>query len=260
MSTMLTDALCLGEKGLISIVGAGGKTSLMFLLANELAASGKSVLTTTTTKIFLPGPDQSPDLMIAGSFEALLQQSPKKMSRHHHFSAGSEIDTAAGKLNGFSPDIINRLHRAAVFDWLIVEADGARQKPLKATGIHEPVVPETTTHLILVSGLDAVGTILDDANVHRAALFSVNTGLSIGDTINEQSVATAISLEIMKAAAMTADSVNIVLLNKADTPERLTSGLKISRRLQSRTGISRIIITSLRNDSPVKHVLEIPNS
>ena len=47
----LRDALKLDEGGVVSFVGAGGKTSLMFSLARELSKVGESVLTTTTTKI-----------------------------------------------------------------------------------------------------------------------------------------------------------------------------------------------------------------
>ncbi len=56
MNTSLIDILKLKSQGVISIIGAGGKTSLMFSLAKELSKSGKKVLTTTTTKIFMPTP------------------------------------------------------------------------------------------------------------------------------------------------------------------------------------------------------------
>jgi probable selenium-dependent hydroxylase accessory protein YqeC len=39
----------LKKGGVISIVGAGGKTALMFRLARELSKDGGRVLTTTTT-------------------------------------------------------------------------------------------------------------------------------------------------------------------------------------------------------------------
>jgi hypothetical protein len=52
--TSLCRGLALGKNGVISLVGAGGKTSLMFRLAHELSASGDTVLTTTTTKIYPP--------------------------------------------------------------------------------------------------------------------------------------------------------------------------------------------------------------
>ena len=63
----LRDALMLGEGGVISLVGAGGKTSLMFRLAHELEKAGERVLTTTTTKIYEPSADQSAGLIVSTS-------------------------------------------------------------------------------------------------------------------------------------------------------------------------------------------------
>ena len=63
----LRQGLALGRKGVISLVGAGGKTSLMFRLAHELAASGETVLTTTTTKILRPTAEQSKHIVISDS-------------------------------------------------------------------------------------------------------------------------------------------------------------------------------------------------
>ena len=41
------------KSDVVTITGAGGKTSLMFALANELSTLGK-VLVTSTTKIYVP--------------------------------------------------------------------------------------------------------------------------------------------------------------------------------------------------------------
>jgi hypothetical protein len=50
----LTEALGIEAREMISLVGAGGKTTLMFRLAKELSLSGKRLVTTTTTKILEP--------------------------------------------------------------------------------------------------------------------------------------------------------------------------------------------------------------
>ena len=49
----------------VSLVGAGGKTTLMFALARELAAPQKLVITTTTTKIFYPSPSDTPYVLVS---------------------------------------------------------------------------------------------------------------------------------------------------------------------------------------------------
>ncbi|MCP3876027.1 MAG: putative selenium-dependent hydroxylase accessory protein YqeC [Desulfobacteraceae bacterium] len=252
MKSSLYDILNLDKKGIISLIGAGGKTSLMYCLAKELERMNKRVLTTTTTKIFKPGRDESPDTIITDNFDELIKASKLKLRQYNHFSAASAYDTSLGKLIGYSFDIIDRLQQADIFDGIIVESDGAKQKPIKTTDDHEPVIPKRTNHLISVTGLDAVGTILDDKHVHRAKLFSKRTGLNLGDTVNEKAIATSIAFEIKKAKKLCHPLMNTVLLNKADTPERIISGEKIVNYLQSEKTIHKIIIASLKDKDPVK--------
>ncbi len=246
MDISLIEKLHLKGQGVVSIIGAGGKTSLMFYLAKELACAGKTILTTTTTHIFMPKPNQSPDTIIAETFDDLVEKSRSLLNRFNHFSAGSRQIPDLGKLKGFAPDIIDQLRKADCFDWIIVEADGAKRKPIKATNFHEPVVPETTTHLIHVTGLDAIGKPLDNDNVHRAQLFSDNTGLALGAAIDEQSIARSAVIEIKKAAALAPLSLKFELLNKADNPDKIKSGEKIAGFLQSNKTFNKIIIGSLK--------------
>jgi len=253
MTTRLIDKFQLPRKGLINIVGAGGKTSLMFCLAREISDSGKTVLTTTTTKIFLPKKDQSTCTVLADSFDELVKKSKAQLYKCDHFSAGSSHDPKTGKVSGFTPKIIDQLFKADLFDWIIVEADGARHKPIKATAFHEPVTSRMATHLILVTGLDAVGKILDSQNVHRPEIFSKNTGLSMGKVMDEKSIATSIAIEMEKASDRLQSSLNFVFLNKADTKERKNSGKKISDILQTNDTIYQFFTTSLKDNITISN-------
>jgi probable selenium-dependent hydroxylase accessory protein YqeC len=249
MNSSLINKLKLKDKGVISIIGAGGKTSLMFKLAKELAESGNKVLTTTTTKIFMPGPDVSPETIITDSIDELIEKSKSCLRRFNHFSAGHKQIADPNKLKGFDPDIIDQLFQAGCFDWIIVEADGARRKPLKASDTHEPIVPGMTTHLIHVTGLDAVGITLDDNNVHRATLFSNNTGLPMGEAIDEQSIAKSANLEIKKAGAVISTSfLSFVFLNKADNQKRIEAGQRIAKLIKANNIVDHVIIGSLINE------------
>ncbi len=49
----LSHALRMHPKEVVVLVGGGGKTTLMFRLADELAVSGRRVVTTMTTRIFV---------------------------------------------------------------------------------------------------------------------------------------------------------------------------------------------------------------
>ena len=241
--TKTENILGLKDKGLVSIIGAGGKTSLMFCLAGQLTKQGRTVLTTTTTKIFVPEKNQSPCVITTTRTDDLINKSKQALCLYPCFSAGRRINENLGKLEGLSIDIIDGLHKAMIFDWIIVEADGARQKPVKASAAHEPVPAATTTHLVLVTGLDAVGTVLDDNFVHRPALFAANTGTPPGSIINEHAVASCIETEIKKARTLCSPNHTYVLLNKADTPDSVRSGQKIAHLLQKNINIDKICAT-----------------
>ena len=262
MDTSLIAVLKLKSHGIISIIGAGGKTSLMFCLAKELAESGKRVLTTTTTKIFIPDSDQSPRIITTDSVEELIEKSKDCLSRFKHFSAGSKHISDPGKtsrkLKGFDPEIIDQLWRAACFDWIIVEADGAKRKPLKATDTHEPLVPGMTTHLIHVTGLDAMGKTLDNNHVHRAKLFSNNTGLLLGEAIDEQSIATSAVLEIKKAGTViSAGFLSCAFLNKADNLKKIKQGKKIAKLIKSPDIVDMVVIASLKDKKSIQCCFDI---
>src|SRR5258708_20389209 len=70
---LLCDLIDLPAHPLISIVGAGGKTTTMYILASELAQRGSRVITTTTTQIFFPEPGQTGALIVAAETPTLLQ-------------------------------------------------------------------------------------------------------------------------------------------------------------------------------------------
>ena len=53
-SEELFSRLPLSENKIITIVGAGGKTTLLYALAKKLAANSQKVLATTTTHIMRP--------------------------------------------------------------------------------------------------------------------------------------------------------------------------------------------------------------
>jgi len=131
----ITDALQLSlpEHAVISVVGAGGKTSLIFAWAHELAAAGKNVVITTTTHMYRPG------RMEEGGIRIVAADDPKRPD----------------KLMSPSADVLESLRETA--DVVLIEADGSRRMPLKWPAEHEPVIPDYTDVTVCVAGLSALG-------------------------------------------------------------------------------------------------------
>ncbi len=252
MAQNIIDIFDLNGTGVIALFGGGGKTSLMFQLAHKLAAAGKKVLTTTTTKIFIPDQSQSPRLVIGDYLDIFIEESKIILSSFNHFSAGKE--KSGRKVIGFDPSFIDHIQKTKIFDWIIVEADGSKQKPIKASDTHEPVIPESTNRLIGVAGLDAVGKPLNESFVHRPRIFSKNTGLSINGPVTEDAFSTCLEIEIKKAQTMCNSTHSFLILNKADNSDMELSGEIIAKQLNPKLNINKILTISCKDDLSIKRI------
>jgi probable selenium-dependent hydroxylase accessory protein YqeC len=253
----LRQALLLDQRAVICLVGAGGKTSLMFRLARELAVSGDRVLTTTTTKISEQEAIRNSSEIVTGSVDALLNRAGDNREEHFHMTAAR--NGYAGKLIGFDARDIDRLWQANLFDWIIVEADGASRLPLKTPDVHEPVIPDCCNCVVGMAGLTAFGKPLSDQWVFRLKLFARLTGLEPGSPITAAAIATSICHPggIFKGAPRT--SRRVVFLNQADTPERVQAGRHISASLAKQNqqpGLERVILGKLLFDPPIVEILD----
>ncbi|MCL1600995.1 MAG: selenium cofactor biosynthesis protein YqeC [Actinomycetia bacterium] len=169
MTTPLSERLGLQPRELVAIVGAGGKTTIMGILAEELSSVGASVILTTTTKM---GADQVTEPVCWSSDPHAVEE---MLVRGVPLSVLS--GEAGGKVTGLQPDAVDRLFDATAADYVIVEADGARSMSIKAPAAHEPVIPRLSTTVIVVMGADALVCPLGTV-AHRVDRISALTGLS----------------------------------------------------------------------------------
>ena len=165
----LADRLGLGQRELVSVVGAGGKSTLLLQLADELTIAGSSVALTTTTKM---GADQIPP-------GATVIRSLDEPTGALTFLVG-EIDEP--KVIGVEPEVVDDLFSSEKFDYVLVEADGARRKSIKAPNNHEPVIPSLTTTVVVVAGLDAIGRRIIDV-AHRPENVASILGREVTDVV-----------------------------------------------------------------------------
>ena len=101
----------------------------------------KRVLITTTTKIFVPE-EQDMSLYI-GDIEGI----EDIVNKNCVITAGQKIITD-NKFLGYKTSEIDKLASRNLFDVIIVEADGAKRKSIKAAGINDPVIPLRTDEII----------------------------------------------------------------------------------------------------------------
>ena len=161
---------------IVTIIGSGGKTTIIEEMADQLYQKGKRVLITTSTHIFLPKSSNAITILDPTLLKEL--KSPYPIMVY----AGSSINPM-DKLNPLDPSCIEFLHTNGHFDFILIEGDGSRRLPLKAYASYEPVVPPSTHILIAVMGLNALGKPVQDC-VHRASLFSTITGKASSDQVD----------------------------------------------------------------------------
>jgi probable selenium-dependent hydroxylase accessory protein YqeC len=171
---------------LISLVGAGGKTTLMFALAGELRILHRRVITTTTTKIFPPSTEESPRLLLGGP--EVFPSIEEDLIHYGHitWAAGR---SAENKLLGSSLADLSYLWARGWADYLIVEADGSARRPVKAPNENEPVVPMETNTFISVLGLSALGQPLNPERAFRPEIINRLTGIQPGNPITAEDLA-----------------------------------------------------------------------
>ncbi len=226
----LEEALNIKPGEVISLVGGGGKTTLMFALARELASGGESVITTTTTRILKPSSAESPLLLVEADEEQLLSALLQNVDRFRHITLAS-VKTSSGKLNGVGPEFVAKLAELNQVSYIIVEADGAARKSLKAPNPTEPVIPHNTSLVIPVVGIDAVGCRLTEGDVFRPEIVSKLLGLPLGEVISTESIASLLTHPqgIIKGSPTHARIIPFI--NKMDLDIGLSKGRDLANKI-----------------------------
>jgi molybdenum cofactor cytidylyltransferase len=231
----LATAIGLGAGEVVALVGAGGKTTALRLLAAELTANGSRVITTTTTAMLVSEMEAvGPVLRLADGGEP----GPRltQVLGEGRRAAVAQADGEHGKVVGLAPGDVDGLWALGVADYLLVEADGSRGLPLKAFGADEPQVPAAATTVVVVAGLDVLGAPLTEARVHRAAVLAELLRVPLGGAVTTLLMADALRAQVARLRRTGIARRLVVLLNKADTPVALAAGTEVARVLLGRRG------------------------
>lgn len=177
--------------GVTAIIGSGGKTSLLRRLAEEVPGT---VILCTTTHI-RPFPEYP--LLESPSYLNIRQ------ALHAYRVVCAGAWTRDGKLiaTELPVEVL-----AELADYVLVEADGSRQLPLKAHASHEPVIPSASRRVICVAGASGFGRPIVEV-VHRPERFIDLTGARETDIATPE----------LAAKALLAESLcDTVFLNQVD--------------------------------------------
>lgn len=185
------------KKGITSFIGSGGKTTLIRMLAYELMKEGK-VVVSTTTHIY---PFEDYMTLVNPTIDDV----SKALKKISCLCIGNKGEN--GKL--VTPNIsFDELSKAA--DYVLIEADGSKQLPIKAHESYEPVLPDDCNKIIEVIGADGFGKPIWEVT-HRVSQFCKIASCSQDDLLTPQLLAKVINEEML---------ADIVFVNKVDDDNR----------------------------------------
>lgn len=232
----LAKALRLGPTPRLALVGAGGKTSTLFRLGWELMNA--STCAPLPRNVFLSATTHMAVEQLKLADYHYIVESPEDLTALEGrippgliLFTGPQVEMQRSA--GLSLAVMDRLRDLADAQAtpLIIEADGSRQRPLKAPASHEPVIPTWTDSVIVVAGLSGLGRPLDAEWVHRPELFSELSGLKLGEPIDLQALAAVLIHPQGGLKAIPPTARRMVLFNQADTPERQALAYDLAKRL-----------------------------
>jgi probable selenium-dependent hydroxylase accessory protein YqeC len=171
----------------ISIMGAGGKSTLMNRLADELIVLGRTVVLSSTTNYHRPKTLQPDQILLtreAPDWPDMLEVLARRWNRllvlHH--------DLGEAMVKGIEVAAVRTIHERIPDAIVIVKTDGARKRWFKAPNHSEPVIPPWSQLSITVVSCDILGQPLLEELVHRPERVAGLTGLHLGEPVTPQAV------------------------------------------------------------------------
>ncbi|BAK93951.1 putative uncharacterized protein [Tetragenococcus halophilus subsp. halophilus] len=152
----LIDCFELKDYEVLSIIGSGGKTSLLIFLAKKYCH--EKVLLSTTTKMGYPK---------ASIYHRLVIDPFENLTAEIGITMAGKVIAKHEKKKISMPESAAFRQSFPLFDKVFLEADGAKQRPLKAWADFEPVIVSETTTTIGIIPLCVLGQRTDETIIHR---------------------------------------------------------------------------------------------
>jgi probable selenium-dependent hydroxylase accessory protein YqeC len=250
----------LKEKGhIISLVGAGGKTTLMMSLAELCSNMGMKVLVSTTTHIVKPGDGtyvntmtdaydrwNSGQVVVVGS--ELNPELEAEVSADFHVEENkikSDDDkSVCWKLAMLPEEILDEYMRQA--DIVFLEADGSKRKPLKVPNSTEPVIIDKSDIVIALCGLSSLGQTFG-TSCFRLKETENLLHKSPEDIITEEDIS-RIMTSGQGAKKTVENRKYYIVLNQCDNEAEKNSACSIGKLIHD-AGEENIIVTCLMNNN-----------
>ena len=239
------------KPAVITFIGSGGKTSLIWLLARSLAkrpqagAEQRKILVTPTAKM-LP-PQESENRYDRYCTEPPVDAAPG-------ITLAGMYNEKTGKLESFALPVLEQL--SAAYDLVLIEGDGCRGLPLKGWADYEPVVPPFTDITVGIVPLLPLGVPISEKIIHRLPQFCSLCDAQPGEILASTHLAQVIGGNARRPSAYrslfsAAQGKRALFLNQGEDSGAPERGLEIIKLLpdEFRGSLYRIIVGSVHQNS-----------
>jgi len=249
----LSKALRLKPGLTVAFVGAGGKTSAIRRLVEEIVGDQsneiRSVLITTTTRLTREQKDLAAH-HIVDPLEDQIEELPVSLAQFRSvLVTGPELE---GKWIPPTSDVLEVLPRIAAERGalLVIEADGARGRSLKVPDKHEPVIPDFVDLVVPMAGLDVLGQAIESEAVHRPELVAASLKARQNSVIGPAELAALLAAHDGGLKGVPGGAQVRVVLNKtAETAIEL--GRHVAHTLLRNERIQSVVLASVMEEDPV---------
>lgn len=237
------------QSGIVSCVGAGGKKTTMYRLAE--AHPGRVGITATAHIEYFPK-DLDATIYIADENDLLNAIRNDKNSRAIAFAKPSE---RFGRRAGISQESIQAFREAGNFDLMVIKADGARGLFFKAPAEHEPPISVCTDVVITILSAKVIGMSLSEEIAHRVDQISKITGLNQGDEIKPMHIARLLS-SADGSLKNTRQAKVIPLINMVDDTElEKVARAAAKEALQLTDRFDKVVLASMKKEQAIIDVV-----
>ncbi|SDY55198.1 selenium cofactor biosynthesis protein YqeC [Halopenitus persicus] len=241
----------------VAVVGAGGKKTTMYALANRL---DRAVVTATVripifdphvaTVSVTPDPVERLERSAAGAGTAGSDAAGADAAGSETAKPNPEFPLGLvparereDRYLGYDRETVSRIidsHDGPV----LIKADGARTREFKAPGESEPQIPDAADVVVPVASVAVVGEPLTEDLVHRPErVVDVARGagldVAIGDAVTPELVGTVLASPAGGLAGVPDGACAIPLLNKVDDADAAATAREIAAVVRERMAEQR---------------------
>lgn len=237
----LIDTLPLKPGARLAFVGAGGKSAALFTLARQ---HGGPLWLAASTHLAVEQARQAGRHIVLAPGAPLPGLDPFDGITLFTGPAGED-----GRTAGLGAEQLAELHARAGDLPLLIEADGARRRPLKAPAAHEPPIPVFVDTVVVVAGWSGVGRPLAEETVHRPGVFAALSALALGEAVTPQVLASVLAHPQGGRKNVPEGARLAALLNQCDDPAQAAAAAALAPVLLA-AGYAAVLTAHL--ESPVE--------